>query len=213
MKFLDSDTTLVQRLSPFQRKKDNEYSKYAGFNRRILAATIDSLLLMLLTPLFDAIAPIDRSGLEGMQMDNSDPKAARLMLSQLAANHALIESWLHNFILQMAFFIAYSGICWYFWQATLGKIILQMKVVDAKTLGPVSLSQIVRRMCGYVISGTCLMMGFFWIGLNKKQRAWHDYLADTVVITEPWKLPRPGEKPKPEKQETLTEESHETPAD
>lgn len=212
MKFLNSDTMLLQRLLPFQRKKESEYKKYAGFNRRVLAATLDSLLLMFLTPIFETIAPIDRGALQGMQAKNTDPEAARRVLAELAGNHALIESWLHNFVLQMAFFIVYSGICWYFWQATLGKLVLQMKVVDAKTLGRMSLPQIVLRMGGYVLSGTCLMIGFFWIGLNKKQRAWHDYLADTVVIVEPWRLPRPGETPE-EKQGTPTETTHETPAD
>ncbi|MBY0407225.1 MAG: RDD family protein, partial [Rickettsiales bacterium] len=85
-----------------------------------------------------------------------------------------------------------------------------MKIVDNKTGGKPTMVQILLRLLGYVISACMLFAGFLWIGVNKRRRAWHDYLSDTVVVTQPWRFPiaRVKAVPYPPKEET-----HETPAD
>jgi uncharacterized RDD family membrane protein YckC len=89
-------------------------------------------------------------------------------------------------MLQLVTFLAYSGVFWYFYGATPGKMLMRMKIVDARTEKPLNMLQIILRLCGYIVSGLCLMLGFLWIGTNRKRRAWHDFLADTVVINQPW---------------------------
>ncbi len=40
------------------------------------------------------------------------------------------------------------------------------------------------RAFGYFFSAIPLFLGFLWSGLNRRKRAWHDFIAGTVVIRE-----------------------------
>ena len=212
--FKNENKEIDLMMLPFRRRIAPEYAKYASFNRRMMAATIDSLLLLLLSPIFDWLAPINHSGITNVQLQQNDPALATTLIQTMLSDSVFVTSWLNNFKLQMAFCLVYSFICWIFFQGTLGKRILQMKIVDSRTDGKPNLMQWLLRISGYVISGSCLMLGFLWMGMNKRKRAWHDYLADTAVIVEPfdWKkitdrLPALAPKP-PE-----PEKNDETPAD
>jgi uncharacterized RDD family membrane protein YckC len=200
-------------LSYGRKRKPSEYDKYATFNRRMLAATLDSMLLMFFAPIFDQIIPIDRSGLANIVIQENQP-ASQLFLAVIS-DRAFISSWVNNFLMQMTVFLFYSAVCWHFWSATPGKMVLRLRIADAKTLKPVSDLQILLRVMGYMISGFTFFLGFFWIGLNKKKRGWHDYLADTVVVAEPWKLTRsltPRETPPENMPENMPENRPETAA-
>jgi uncharacterized RDD family membrane protein YckC len=45
-----------------------------------------------------------------------------------------------------------------------------------------------------LVSALFFCLGFLWIGLNKRKRGWHDYLADTVVINLPLTFKMPWSK-------------------
>lgn len=193
------------RWLPYRRRRGpSEYDKYATFNRRMLAATLDSIILIFFSPILDQIAPIDRSGLASITFSPNDPMPASHLLLAILSDKAFVTSWINNFLIQMTAYLFYSAVCWHFWSATPGKMILRLRIADAETLKPISDLQILLRIIGYLISGLCFMLGFMWIGLNKKKRAWHDYLADTVVIADNWNLIRqPAAPPAAEpKQET-----------
>lgn len=179
-------------LMPFTRRRSKEYDRYATFNRRMIAATLDSAILMCFTPLFDIISPIDRSGLANIDIPEGHPNPGLVILLGMLSDKAFVNSWLENFLVQANAFLLYAAVFWTIFQATPGKMLVRIKVVDAKTEGPLSVTQILLRLAGYVISLSFFALGLFWIGMNKKRRAWHDYLADTVVLVQPLNL---GRKP------------------
>lgn len=159
-----------------------------NFNRRMIAATLDSIVLMLLTPVFDWLSPLNRSTLGDVTPPDNISTPISYMVVRIFGNKEFMASWVDNFLLQMAAYMIYSAFFWHFFSATPGKMIMKMKLVQTGTTKPITPLQILLRLCGYVMSGTCLMLGFLWIGVNKRHRAWHDYLADTEVIDTPWNL-------------------------
>jgi len=74
---------------------------------------------------------------------------------------------------------------WRYRSATPGKMILSLKIVDAKTLGKPSTGQFIARYFGYFVSTIALCLGFLWIAFDKRKQGWHDKIAGTVVIREP----------------------------
>jgi len=176
------------------KKKPSEYDIYPGFNRRMTAVTLDSIVMLFFQPLFDWLAPVNTSTIGNTLPPTDGSSQASGMLLQMLSNPEFITSWVQNFMLQTLGFFIYCAICWYFWSATPGKIIMRMKIVDASTQGRMSPLQIFLRLFGYLISCFTFMLGIFWIGFNKRHRGWHDYLASTVVITVAWNFKYPFSK-------------------
>lgn len=71
---------------------------------------------------------------------------------------------------------------WVFKGATPGKMVLGLKIVDAKTGGPISFGQAVVRYLGYIPSGLVFGLGFLWTAWDPRKQGWHDKLARTVVV-------------------------------
>jgi len=189
-------------------KPRRKNSRYPSFNRRMLAATIDSMLLLLLLPVVNMLVPLQTQALGQYSVDPNDPEAPTRFIIHMLSNHAFMQSWISNFMMQILFWCVFSAICWHFWSATPGKMLLRMKVVDAKTEGPINDLQIFLRAFGYLISASFFGLGFIWLNLNKKRRGWHDYLGDTVVITLPllpWKKAAPPKDPERPSEAMLTE--------
>ena len=72
-----------------------------------------------------------------------------------------------------------------FWktrQATPGKMLLSMKIVDAETGGPMSTGQSVGRYFAYFVSTLIFLLGYVWVAFDARKQSWHDKLAGTVVV-------------------------------
>jgi hypothetical protein len=67
------------------------------------------------------------------------------------------------------------------WQATIGKKILGLKVVN-ESGGAISFGQASGRHFGKIISTVVLYIGFISVGWDKKKQSWHDKMASTYVI-------------------------------
>jgi uncharacterized RDD family membrane protein YckC len=78
---------------------------------------------------------------------------------------------------------------WTKYLGTPGKMLLRLRVVDAKTGQAISVPKAVGRYAGYYVSALPLFLGFFWIGFDKKKQGFHDKLAGTVVIRDRRKEP------------------------
>ena len=195
---------IVDTLLSYGKKKPKVHEKYVRFNRRMLAVTIDSFILMLFLPLINRITPVDTDALAGYTLDPDDPHAGSRLIMHVLNNQEFLTSWFANFFMQMLVWCVFSAVFLHFFSATPGKMVLRMKVVDAKTEGRINDMQVFLRSLGYLISTACFGLGFVWICVNKKRRGWHDYLADTVVIS----LPMPWAK----KMETAPEIATETPS-
>ncbi len=175
--------------------------RYASFHRRMFAATIDSVLAMLiLAPLIDGflswhspLPPLDWSAVRAqITPDMSEQQVNRLMSSYLISS-GYARQWFGNFITQLLVLAIVTGLCWRLFGATPGKWLLRMRVVDARTESLLSDWQVIIRLFGYVISTLILCIGFFWIGFDKRAQGWHDKLARSVVLVVP-KAAKPAEQ-------------------
>lgn len=61
-------------------------------------------------------------------------------------------------------------------------MLCNLTIIDAKSGKKPSTGQLIRRYLGYYVSMIPLLMGFIWVGIDKKKQGWHDKLASTFVI-------------------------------
>ncbi len=172
------------------RKVSEEEKRYGTFNRRMIAASLDSLLVtVLIAPVIDYLfiqvygAPtitVQEISAHASQQANSG-EATRLFWEEMKSS-GFLDRWLINFRWQIYALCIYATLCWHFWSATPGKILCRLKIVDSKTGERMGDWQSLLRVFGYFVSAVPLGLGFFWIGLNKKRRGWHDLLAGTEVV-------------------------------
>jgi len=74
---------------------------------------------------------------------------------------------------------------WIYRSATPGKMILKLKIIDAKTGGKISTGQCIGRYFAYYVSIIPFMLGIIWVGFDDRKQGWHDKLAGTLVVREP----------------------------
>ena len=135
---------------------------YAGFWVRVGASLVDTLLMLLITtPLLILYYGFDTYWQAAQNGDF-------LGLGEV------IISWLLPIAVTIWF--------WLKMQATPGKILFSLKVLDEKTGQPISLTQSVIRYLGYIASTIALLLGFIWIAFDAKKQGWHDKMAGTVVV-------------------------------
>ena len=82
-------------------------------------------------------------------------------------------------------YIAPIVITVWFWTkylGTPGKMVLRLRVVDAETGRAISTPQAIGRYLGYYVSILPFMLGFIWVGIDKRKQGFHDKLAGTVVL-------------------------------
>jgi uncharacterized RDD family membrane protein YckC len=139
----------------------SEPVQYAGFWIRVGAALIDSLLItIVIVPLLVAIYGW---GYFGGTQTGLIAGPADFLISWVAPALAVVAFWIYK-------------------QATPGKIMLSMRIVDANTLEPASTGQLIGRYFGYYVSMIPFMLGLIWVGIDARKQGWHDKLAGTVVI-------------------------------
>ena len=133
--------------------------EYIGFWLRVLAAFIDSLLLMALTlPLLVAIygtAYFDSAGVILGPME--------VLISYVLPAVAIIVFWVYK-------------------SATPGKMLIHAKIVDADTGEKPSTRQLIFRYLGYYLSSFALLLGFLWVAFDRRKQGWHDKIANTLVV-------------------------------
>ena len=133
--------------------------EYAGFWIRTGAAIIDSIwIFIIIGPILTAIYG------SGYWLNPPDTLTFwHFMLNYVLPAIAIVLFWVYR-------------------SATPGKMLLNLAIVDAKSGGKPSKAQLIGRYCGYYVSLLPLMLGMFWIGIDKRKQGWHDKLAGTVVI-------------------------------
>jgi len=71
---------------------------------------------------------------------------------------------------------------WTRYGATPGKILLELRVVDARTGAHAAWPQALVRYLGYFVSALPLGLGFLWAAWDRRKQALHDKLARTEVV-------------------------------
>lgn len=81
-------------------------------------------------------------------------------------------------------FLGYAPVMLFCCQATLGKRLLELKVIPEQgkklALGPI----LMREWLGKFLSVLVLGLGFVWVVFDEKKQGWHDRLAKTLVVKE-----------------------------
>jgi uncharacterized RDD family membrane protein YckC len=134
--------------------------EFAGFWVRLLATLVDTMLLTVFVtlPLTLIYGPQDYFLGEQIFLGFWDVVLGYIM-------PVLLTIW---------FWIRFLG--------TPGKLLLNLQVVDAKSMIALTVWQAIGRYLGYFVSILVFFMGFFWIAFDRRKQGLHDKLAGTLVI-------------------------------
>ncbi|RLA73170.1 MAG: hypothetical protein DRG24_00975 [Epsilonproteobacteria bacterium] len=160
-------------VSTTQNSTQKTEVRYAGFWSRVMGITTDIFIIGLPISILMMI-------LFGHDQMESAGALDVLMHTEAAQTNAPnpIAS-----ILQIILWMAITVTLWHRTGQSPGMKMAQIKIIDAKTLKAASLSKLIIRFVGYLIS-TISLIGFF-IGLFRKdKRALHDLISGTAVIYE-----------------------------
>lgn len=136
--------------------------QYVGFWSRVLAALIDTvLLLMVIIPLLVVVYGLDYFTVPGVAADV--PGLWYYLLTWIFPAVAVVVFWIYR-------------------SATPGKMMVNAKIVDAKTGGKPSSGQLIGRYLAYYLSTIPLLLGLIWVGFDSRKQGWHDKLAGTLVV-------------------------------
>lgn len=147
--------------------------RYAGFWIRLAAALIDSVIItVIILPLLFWIYGVDYL----LPTPSVSADVYELLCSSIRPRGVadILLSYVAPFAAVLLF--------WKYRAATPGKILLSLKIVDADTLGKLSLRQCLVRSLAYLVSMLPLGLGFVWIVWDTRKQGWHDKLAGTVVV-------------------------------
>ena len=84
----------------------------------------------------------------------------------------------------ISFVLPFVGVV-LFWlkkQATPDKMVVDARVVDAKTGKSLTPGQAVGRYLAYFIATVPLFIGVLWVIFDRRKQGWHDKIAGTVVV-------------------------------
>jgi len=89
----------------------------------------------------------------------------------------------NTFILEfMVVKIGYQAFFTMQYGATIGKLLMKIKVIDIKTLDNPNVVVALNRGIFRVISEMLFYLGFLWGMLDKSRQTWHDKTAKTLVV-------------------------------
>jgi len=139
----------------------NDSNQYGGFWIRFSAYVIDYVILLIPTLLASFL------------LRATDPKDTAFVYIDTITT--VIIWWVYTAVLQSSD-----------WQATLGKKLLGLKVVDCEG-ARISFGRATGRYFAGFLSLILLFAGFIMVAFTKKKRALHDKMAGTLVVrTSKW---------------------------
>lgn len=162
---------------------------YPKFIPRLFAMTIDLVILsIILTPLMNVISRyvfiyvfyqffIDFS----INIHDIQAIAEAVKMPEFASYISATKFFAYIgilFMLNTLFMGMYFVFFWYKFGATIGKMIMRMKIVDAEDYSRPSVYRFCKRFCGYIT----IIIGIFSMAMSKTGQATHDKIANTLVI-------------------------------
>jgi uncharacterized RDD family membrane protein YckC len=123
---------------------------------RLVASLIDGLILVPLSFLLMALAGIN----------------------PLAQTTTFVQDLLFNWIPSWAYYVIFTAL----YGATPGKMALGLKVVRTDGQPVDWLTAFMREVVGKTLSTLPLLLGYLWAFFHPKRQAWHDLIADTLVV-------------------------------
>ncbi len=139
--------------------------RYGGFWIRFVAFVIDSCVLII------AFLPLRIVfGISFLGMGRPMYGVPFFGIIFFASIFRLVVNWLY-----------FAGLESSPWQATLGKLVLGLKVVDLEGRR-ISFGQATGRFFGKILSAMIFCIGFIMAGFTARKQALHDMLAGTYVL-------------------------------
>lgn len=159
--------------------------EYAGFNIRVYASMIDSALsLVVFIPLGWVLY-----GILGDALPSAKIRALVEAQDGVGMQNYLATGGLGNYFMESLFqFLVFGLVIMVFWiarDATPGKQLFRLRIVDATTLQHPTPGQFTLRLFGYFLSVLPAFLGFFWMIVDGRKQCFHDKIANTVVIKVP----------------------------
>lgn len=142
-----------------QDRLHKEEMHLASIKKRSMAFFVDEMLLSFLL-----IIGLGNSFFEAKTVEEMILLTNRFFLEYMAVK-----------VVYQAFFIMQYG-------ATLGKLLLKIRVVEIKTLQKPNVIVALNRSVVRVVSEMLFYLGFLWGVLDPSRQAWHDKSASTLVI-------------------------------
>ncbi len=65
---------------------------------------------------------------------------------------------------------------------TVGKKLLNIRVVDAESGGPIGYGRALLRYVARIVSAIPCLLGYFWMLWDKNKQTWHDKISTNVVV-------------------------------
>jgi uncharacterized RDD family membrane protein YckC len=164
--FITDNSQFMHVINRFQHVPEKENVRRAGFLLRLLAYSIDIMIIFMLSLLLMLIAILF---IKTRTVNTDDPfTIMRFLYLPYLISEMVIEAF------YFIFFHAVTG-------QTVGKRVCGLRVlgVDGGVLG---FRRSIIRFMGYLISRICLYLGFVWIALSSKKQGWHDKMAKSCVI-------------------------------
>jgi len=121
-----------------------------------MASLIDGLILVPLSFLLMALAGIN----------------------PLAQTTTFVQDLLFNWIPSWAYYVIFTAL----YGATPGKMALGLKVVRTDGQPVDWLTAFMREVVGKTLSTLPLLLGYLWAFFHPRRQAWHDLIADTLVV-------------------------------
>ncbi|WP_017733957.1 RDD family protein [Nafulsella turpanensis] len=152
-----------------------ETAHYGGFWIRFVAILIDGFILgiaqlILIAPVMAALGFASFSAESLNPEDGAAAFAAIFGAMGIIQVVSLVIGWLYFALMQSSKY-----------QATLGKMVLGLKVVDQEG-ARLSFGKATLRYIGKFISSAVLMIGYLIAAFNPRKQALHDMIASTYVI-------------------------------
>ncbi len=132
-------------------------SPYASFGQRAAALLINLFLFALVT----SLVPLIILRLSGGAVD--------LLVAEG------MSSWL---------FLALLALCWVKFRGSPGQLMMGCYVADEQGHSPIGWKSAIIRALSYWVSFLPLCLGFLWTIWDKRHQAWHDKLANTLVLND-----------------------------
>lgn len=156
--------------------------RYAGFWIRFGAMMIDSIVIGV--PLAVLVYLISGGAWFDLSQYQDNINYAMSGNTHMALNSQPKVSFAWELVFEILILIV-TILFWEKWRgATPGKKLVKIKIVDAESFQDISNKQAITRSLGYIVSTFALLLGFIMVAFRKDKRAFHDFLAKTVVIYE-----------------------------
>jgi uncharacterized RDD family membrane protein YckC len=147
--------------------------RYQGFWIRFVAKFIDGLVLSVVTtPLyFLMLLPAIRSQVAAQGTGADPAAAAAAMFGAMGLMYGV------SFGLSLAYNTIMNGR----WGATLGKMAIGARIVNADGT-PIGYGKALARFLAEIVSSLILAIGYIMAAFDSKKRALHDHICGTVVV-------------------------------